>query len=87
MTCAVFIKASALKALARLPKADQARLRARIDALATEPRPQGVVKLAGEENLYRVRAGDYRIIYEIRDDVLRVLVISIGHRREVYRRR
>jgi mRNA interferase RelE/StbE len=87
MTYAVFIKASALKALARLPKADQARLRARIDALATEPRPQGVVKLAGEGNLYRLRAGDYRIIYEIRDDVLRVLVISIGHRREVYRRR
>jgi mRNA interferase RelE/StbE len=87
MTYAVFIKASALKALARLPKADQARLRARIDALAIAPRPRGVVKLAGDGNLYRIRAGDYRIIYEIRDDVLRVLVISIGHRREVYRRR
>lgn len=87
MTYAVFIKASALKALARLPKADQARLRVRIDALAIEPRPQGVVKLAGEGNLYRLRSGDYRIIYEIRDDVLRVLVIGIGHRREVYRRR
>lgn len=51
-----------------------------------EPRPAGMVKLAGEEELYRVRVGDYRIIYTIQDDQLLVLVVTIAHRREAYRR-
>ena len=53
--------------------------------LVENPRPQGCVKLAGEESLYRIRVGEYRIIYQIQDEVLLVLIISIGHRREVYR--
>jgi mRNA interferase RelE/StbE len=61
------------------------RLRPRIDALAENPRPHGVETLEGEKNLYRIRVGDYRIIYQIRDDVLVVLIVRIGHRREVYR--
>jgi mRNA interferase RelE/StbE len=87
MAYGVLIKSSALKALGRLPRADQARVASRIDSLAAQPRPQGAVKLAGTEDVYRVRAGDYRIIYEVCDRILRVLVIRIGHRREVYRRR
>jgi mRNA interferase RelE/StbE len=72
--------------LRRLSKSVQARLTTRMKALADEPRPPGVEKLAGEENLYRVRVGDYRIIYAIEDEVLLVLVVTVGHRREVYRR-
>ena len=76
---------TAAKQLDELPGRDRRRVVAKIDALAQDPRPHGVEKLAGEEAAYRVRVGDYRIVYEIHDDVLRVIVIRIGHRREVYR--
>jgi mRNA interferase RelE/StbE len=62
-----------------LPAQEQERLQPKIDALATEPRPIGVIKLAGEEDLYRIRVGDYRIIYSIQDAQLLVLVVKIGH--------
>ena len=63
----------------------QVRLRRRIDSLAENPRPQGIKKLAGEEDLYRLRVGDYRIIYQIQEKRLIVLVVGVGHRTEVYR--
>jgi mRNA interferase RelE/StbE len=72
--------------LALLPQDVQQRVDARIQSLAGSPRPPGVEKLGGEEGLYRVRAGDYRIVYSIQDDVLLVLVLRIGHRGEVYRK-
>ncbi|MEH2388914.1 MAG: type II toxin-antitoxin system RelE/ParE family toxin [Nostoc sp.] len=53
--------------------------------LAIEPRPIGVKKLAGEESLYRIRVGGYRVIYQIFDNILLVNVIKVKHRREVYR--
>jgi len=56
-----------------------------IDGLELEPRPSGVVKLSGSSDLYRVRSGDYRIIYRIEDQILQVLVIKIGNRRDVYK--
>jgi mRNA interferase RelE/StbE len=56
-----------------------------IDGLATEPRPKGAIRLSGFQHAYRLRCGDYRIVYELHDDRLLVLVIRIGHRREVYR--
>jgi len=56
-----------------------------IDALAANPHPPGCVKLAGEEIVWRVRVGSYRILYEIHEGRLMVLVIRIAHRREVYR--
>jgi len=61
------------------------RLREAIDALATEPRPQRCTKLSGTKNIYRVRVGDHRIVYQVIDDRLLVLVIDLGHRREIYR--
>jgi mRNA interferase RelE/StbE len=61
------------------------RLRNAIRALASDPRSPGSIKLQGAEELYRVRVGDYRIIYQIQDTVLVVLVVEIGHRREIYR--
>jgi mRNA interferase RelE/StbE len=75
----------AQKALARLPKGDQKRADARIKELRENPRPSGCVKLSGHQNLWRIRVGDYRIVYEIRDQQLIILIISIAHRREVYR--
>lgn len=71
----------------KLPVQLQARLKPHIDALEQNPRPPGIVKLEGEANTYRLRVGDYRILYEVRDQVLLVLVVKVGHRREVYRKR
>ena len=65
----------------------RARLKPAIDALADNPRPPGAKKLVGAEGLWRIRVGDYRIIYAIEYDRLLVLVVEVGHRREVYRRR
>ncbi len=63
----------------------QLRLRPKIDALADEPRPSGVVKLSGEADLYRIRVGDYRVVYRVEDENLIVLIIKLGHRNEIYR--
>jgi mRNA interferase RelE/StbE len=81
----VQILPGAARELAALPHDVRQRIDARIQSLADNPRPPGVEKLAGEEGLYRVRAGDFRVVYSIQDDVLLVLVVRIGHRGEVYR--
>ncbi len=78
------IKRSAVKELEDLPAKDRSRIVARIQLLADDPRPPGSEKLSGQER-YRVRQGDYRILYEIHDQVLLIVVVRIGHRREVYR--
>ena len=69
-----------------LSKSIQARLKPKIDALAESPRPRGTEKLKGEEDLYRIRVGDYRVIYQIRDKSLIVLIVKIGGRKEIYQR-
>lgn len=79
-----FVKQAA-KQFKKLPSPDRQRLKPKIDALAQDPRPNGVVKLSGQENLYRIRVGDYRVIYSIQDNLLLVLVLKIGHRRDIYR--
>ena len=61
------------------------RIVAQIASLADDPRPAGCKKLVGSEHTYRIRIGDYRVIYEILDDVLVVLIVRIRHRRDVYR--
>jgi mRNA interferase RelE/StbE len=83
------IKRSAARELEAVePRALRQRLVARIRSLAAEPRPAGrAEKLAGSDSLYRVRLGDYRILYEVDDPGRRLTVIKIGHRREVYRSR
>ena len=81
----VVITKSAAKELEGVPTKDRRRLVARIWALAEDPRPPGSEKLAGDEK-YRVRQGDYRILYQIADADLIVTVVRIGHRRDVYRR-
>ena len=73
------------KVLDRLPPDIRRRLVRRLEALEDNPRPRGVEKLAGVVELYRVRVGTYRIVYAIRDRELVVIVVRIGHRRDVYR--
>jgi mRNA interferase RelE/StbE len=80
-------KASVAKDLRGIPKADVRRILARIEALRDDPRAPGCEKLAGNEELYRVRQGAYRIVYGIHDEQVVVEVIRVGHRREVYRGR
>ncbi len=77
-------KSSVARDLRSIPNQDIKKILARIEALAENPRPQGCEKLSGLPR-YRVRQGVYRIVYEIQDDVLRVLVVKIGHRKAVYR--
>jgi mRNA interferase RelE/StbE len=79
------IKPSAAKEFEALPKKDRQRVAARIQALATEPRPPGCEKLSGQDTFYRVRQGNYRILFTADDAALLVVVYKIGHRREVYR--
>lgn len=81
----VQIRRSAAKELRALPAGARRALVARIRKLAREPRPRGVEKLKGFEDVYRVRVGTYRIVYEIRDRELIVTVIKVGHRQDVYR--
>lgn len=81
----IIIKRSAEKELKALPSGDLKRIILRIRDLAQQPRPSACEKLSGESERYRIRQGDYRIVYGIDDDAHRVEVVKIGHRREVYR--
>lgn len=77
-------KKSVAKDLRAFPNQDVKRIMQRIRSLADDPRPAGCEKLSGQER-YRVRQGVYRIVYEIEDDKLIVLIVKVGHRRDVYR--
>ena len=85
MKYTVRMDAPVRKTLDRLPRNLYARVVRKLEALEENPRPFGVEKLAGSEDIYRVRVGDWRLVYAIRDRELVVIVIRIGHRREVYR--
>jgi mRNA interferase RelE/StbE len=75
----------AVRSLALLQRREQLRIGAAIDLLAENPRPPGCVALQGEPGVFRVRVGDFRILYEVLDRLLLVQVVRIGHLREVYR--
>ncbi len=78
------IKPSAVKELKKLPLRDRRRIVDRIFELSSRPRPVGCEKLSGRER-YRVRQGDYRVLYSVDDEAREVTVFKIGHRGEVYR--
>lgn len=78
-------KSSAAKELRNLPSEIKQRLKIALDKLRSEPRPYGVVKLQGDDQLYRIRVGDYRIVYLIDDESKLVRVTRIRHRRDVYK--
>ena len=81
----ILIKPSAKKELEKLPKKDLQKIVIKIQDLSIEPRPAGCEKLSGDDK-YRIRQGNYRIVYSIEDNELVVFVIKIGHRRDIYRK-
>ncbi len=85
MSYEIKISKSASKQIKKLSSELQERIQDRIDNLAIEPRPDGVKKLKGRENGYRIRVGDYRILYDIFDDVLLITVVEVGHRSNIYK--
>jgi mRNA interferase RelE/StbE len=85
MVYSILLAPPAERQLKSLTESVQKRIVKRLKSLRENPRPQGVKKLTGEEDLYRIREGDYRIIYTIQDKELIVLVVKIGNRKEVYR--
>lgn len=80
----LLIKRSAAKELEHLSAKDRRRIAAKVQALAAEPRPPGAERLSGQEK-YRIRQGDYRVVYAVDDSIETVTVVRIGHRRDVYR--
>jgi mRNA interferase RelE/StbE len=83
----IVFKKAAEKGLAAVNPRDRQRIAAAIDQLATTPRPHGCEKLSGPESLWRIRIGDFRVIYQIEDRMVTITVVRIGNRRDVYRRR
>ncbi len=82
----VVVEASARRDMLRVPEATLPRIKKAIKGLSTNPRPAGCVKLRQKRGSYRIRVGEYRILYSVRDRVLTVLVLKVAHRREVYDR-
>jgi mRNA interferase RelE/StbE len=80
----IYFKESVEKDFRTIPKKDIIKILQRIDSLSSEPRPTGVEKLIGQDR-YRLRQGNYRIVYSIQDKELSVWVVRIGHRKDVYR--
>jgi mRNA interferase RelE/StbE len=87
MTYQVRLAPAAVRQLRELDPPGRRRVQAAIDLLAENPRPPGARQLVGGAGEWRVRTGDFRIIYDIRDEELLVLVVKVGHRRDVYERR
>ena len=80
----ILIKPSAVKEIENIPRKDRIRIILKIQGLADTPRPQGCEKLTGE-NRYRIRQGVYRIVYSVSDRELQIIVVKVGHRRDVYK--
>ena len=77
------IKKSAVKELESIPSNDLKRILSKIKSLAENPRPIGSLKLSGDDR-YRIRQGNYRILYTIQDDILTIYIVKVGHRKDVY---
>ena len=85
MAFTVRLAESVGRALKKLPGNIRERVSAKIERLADDPFPAGVKKLQGEKNTYRIRVGDYRVVYDVHSSVLLIVVLRVGHRSEVYR--
>lgn len=86
MTYRVEFTRAAAKQVRKLPRQIRDRILTAVAGLAAEPRPHGAKKLVGEDTAWRIRIGNYRVIYDVLDEELIVTVVRAGHRREVYRR-
>jgi mRNA interferase RelE/StbE len=80
------VKRSAAKVLRKMPKADQKRIAEKIDSLAENPPDPDTTKMKGNNPFHKIRVGDYRIIYEIQEKIFVILIVKIGHRKDVYKR-
>ena len=80
----IVFKKSITKDLRPIPKKDIQRILKCIDGLTEDPRPTGVEKLSGDEK-YRIRQGNYRILYMIEDEIITITIVKVGHRRDIYR--
>jgi len=85
MIYSIEFRPAVLKSIKRFPKRDLVRIKKRIEALGSNLPDPATTKMKGNNALHKVRAGDYRIIYEIHDDRLVILVVKIGHRKDVYK--
>jgi len=79
------VKRSAAKALKKIPKPDRKRISEKIDSLAEKLPNPDITKMKGNNPFHKVRVGNYRIIYEIQDNFLLILIVKIGHRKDIYR--
>ena len=86
MTYSITLAPSAARQLRKFDPDVRRRIQAALELLAVEPRPPAAIRLVGGSGEWRVRTGDYRIVYEIKDGQLLILVLPIGHRREIYDR-
>jgi len=84
LVCRIEVTPRARKDLKALPAREKQRVAEQIDALRTDPRPTGHKKLKGREDFYRIRVGNYRVVYQVEDEVLLILIIRIGDRKEIY---
>ncbi|MCL2787251.1 MAG: type II toxin-antitoxin system RelE/ParE family toxin [Micrococcales bacterium] len=87
MTYYVEFTTAAAKQVRKLPRLAQSRILAAVSSLSADPRPPGSRQLVGEETAWRIRVGDYRVIYDVSDGTLTVTVVRAAHRREAYRHR
>jgi mRNA interferase RelE/StbE len=85
MAYALQFKPAALRQLEKLHPSIQRRITARIEPLRTDPFPAGCKKVSGLPDAWRIRIGEYRVVYQVHRGILLVLVVTIGHRKEVYR--
>jgi Cytotoxic translational repressor of toxin-antitoxin stability system len=85
MAYRVLLRRSAAHELANLPQPIRRRVARAIDALASDPRPPGAKLLTGPDRIWRLRIGDYRILYRVDDELVQVLVIRVRHRSDAYR--
>jgi len=85
MSYSITFSTAAARSFRKLPRDIQTRIAPAIDALMQEPRPAGCEKISGIADTYRIRVGNYRILYEIHDRMLIIRVVDVGHRREIYR--
>ena len=86
MTFRIGFTKSAAKALKAIPRTDQKRIAEKIEILAESLPDPAKTKMKGDNPFHRIRVGDYRIVYEIQNEILLILILKIGHRKEVYRR-
>jgi mRNA interferase RelE/StbE len=75
----------AFKSMAKIPRRELVRIQNRIDALSAEPRPADLKKIRGDDNLFRIRSGNYRILYRIFDEKIHILIVDVDHRKNIYK--